>query len=504
MRYLYTGKQSAKLDYHAIHIASFPGLVLMEKAAQTLAKVLMERENKYVRFLFVCGTGNNGGDGIAAARLLHQNGYSVAVCMIGEEDKLSEDAKRQVAMASACQVPFVGTDAIEEPWYDIIVDGLFGVGLSRDITGVYEEIIRRINGTNKKIYAVDIPSGIHGDHGKIMNVAVRADVTVTFGVHKLGLVLYPGCEYAGEVLVGDIGYPQVSYDSIENPAYYYEPEDIGTILPKRSSRGHKGTFGKVVVIGGCEGMCGAPLLSAQAAYRCGCGLVKVVSTEANRVVVQTKLPEALFAGYDCHETAELDCEGLQEAIEYGDVVVLGPGLSQNEKAGKIVRYVLEHCEKPLILDGDGITLCDAGLLVGKKVVITPHPKEFSTLTGHSISQITENLLEESVMFARTIQGVVVGKDARTVVSDGVEQYVNVSGNSGLGTGGSGDVLTGIIAGFVAQGMSLFEAAKAGVYIHGLAGDIYAQKWNEYSLTATGIIDSLPYVLAKGKECNGYE
>lgn len=495
VRYLFTAAEAKKLDEHAIHTAGFPGLVLMEKAAMTLASVLMEREDRRSGMLFVCGTGNNGGDGLAAARLLHQQGYRVGVILVGNAEKMTPDAERQLQLAAVCDVPVVTEESLSLPHYDVIVDGLFGVGLDRDVTGVYEKVIKDINAARKKVYAIDIPSGIHGDNGAVMNAAVKADVTVTFGVNKCGLVLYPGCEYAGEVIVGDIGYPQSSYRSIKNPAYYYEPEDLKRIVPSRRPDGHKGSFGCVSVIAGSSQMSGAALLSARAAYASGAGIVRLYSAEVNRDVLLSGIPEALFASYE-REDGEPDYEVLDEAIRYGDCLVLGPGLGQSETAEKMVRYVLEHCTKLVVLDGDGITLCSKDISFGEgERILTPHPKEFSQLIGKEIALLKRNLPDEVKRFSAGTGCIVVGKDARSIVSDGEEIYVNVSGNSGMGTGGSGDVLTGIIAAMSAQGADAFTAARAGVYVHGLAGDYYAGKYNEYSLTATGLLEGLQQILA---------
>ncbi len=499
MRYLLTAGQAKKLDEHAIGVIGFPGLVLMEKAAMTLASVLMEREDRRSGFLFVCGTGNNGGDGLAAARLLCQQGYRAAAVLIGNPEKLSEDAKTQMKLAAACDVPVLQAESVLSPCYDIIIDALFGVGLDRAITGVYERIITEINAAGKKVYAVDIPSGIHGDDGAVMNVAVRASATITFGANKRGLVLYPGCEYAGEVIVGDIGYPRVSYEAIGPTAYYYEPDDLKRVLPVRRPDGHKGSFGRVSVIGGSAGMSGAALFSARAAYTSGAGLVKIFSAVKNRDVLMSGVPEALFAGYDREEEGEtvVNREALDEAMEWPDCLVLGPGLGTGEMSADIVSYVLEHCLKPIVLDGDGITLCSKELLRKKEdIILTPHPKEFSRITGREVSELKKDFVNEVASFARETGCIVAGKDARTVVSNGQEVYVNVSGNSGMGTGGSGDVLTGIIAGMLVQGLDCFAAARVGVYLHGLAGDCFSERLNEYSLTATGLLEGLKEALSQ--------
>ncbi len=496
MRYLFTSGQSKQLDDHAINIIGFPGLVLMEKAAMTLVSVLMERESRDSGILIVCGSGNNGGDGLAAARMLHQHGFRTAVVLVGDPDKMTPDARKQLALAAACDVPVMSEETVYSPVYSILVDSLFGVGLSRNIGGVYEKVIQDINASGKKIYAVDIPSGINGDDGRVMNVAVRADITVTFGVNKLGLVLYPGCQYAGEVIIGDIGYPRTSYEAVENPVFYFEPEDLPAILPERVPDGHKGSFGHVAVIGGSSKMSGAALLSAKAAYASGAGLVMICSARTNRELLLAGCPEALFEAYDA-EDGELDLLSLERVLSFADAVVLGPGLGREGMAKKITAYVLKNCNKPIIMDGDALLLCSREDLKEQdsdSIILTPHPKEFSVLSHQEISYLKEHLGETVRQCAAETGCIIVGKDARTIVGDGSRQYVNVSGNSGMGTGGSGDALTGIIAGFAAQGKPLFDAAAAGVYVHGLAGDYYSETYNPYSLTASALIDSLKNIL----------
>ncbi|MCI8363444.1 MAG: NAD(P)H-hydrate dehydratase [Eubacterium sp.] len=494
MRYLFTSGQSKQLDDHAINNIGFPGLVLMEKAAMTLVSVLIERESRDSGILIVCGSGNNGGDGLAAARMLHQHGFRTAVVLVGDPEKMTPDARKQLALAAACDVPVQPEETVGSPFYSVLVDSLFGVGLSRDIGGVYEKVIQDINFSGKKIYAVDIPSGINGDDGRVMNVAVKADVTVTFGVNKLGLVLYPGCQYAGEIIIGDIGYPRTSYEAVENPVFYFEPDDLPAILPERAPDGHKGSFGHVAVIGGSSKMSGAALLSAKAAYASGAGLVMICSARENRDLLLAGCPEALFEAYD-EEEGEPDFLALERVLSFADTVVLGPGLGREEKAKKITAYVLKNCDKPMILDGDALVLCSREELKGRNsIILTPHPKEFSVLSHQKISYIKEHLGEAVREFAADTGCILVGKDARTIVGDGSRQYVNVSGNSGMGTGGSGDVLTGIIAGFAAQGKPLFEAAATGVYVHGLAGDYYTETYSPYSMTASALIDSLKNIL----------
>lgn len=492
MQYLFTAKQAKQLDEHAIGKIGFPGTVLMEKAAMLLSSVLTEYVRKEEGILFVCGCGNNGGDAVAAARILHQQGYRTAILLVGETTRMSADLELQLRLAAACDVEAVTAEAIDSLEYSVLVDGLFGVGLNRPVEGIYKMMIEEMNRSRKKIVAIDIPSGIHGDTGKVLGTAVKARITVTFGVNKLGLVLYPGCEYAGNVIVGDIGYPMCSYEAIENPAYYYDDTDLESCFPPRRPDGHKGTFGHVLVIGGSETMCGAAVLAGMTAYRMGAGLVKILSREDNRQTILSMIPEALFDTYDSREK-------LENGIKFADVIILGPGLGKTDKAREIVEFVLQQTQKPVILDGDGITLSTRKQLkeVSAQWIITPHPKEFSHISEKNISEIKDDLLTSVKSFARETGGVVVGKDARTCVSDGVSCYVNVSGNSGMATGGSGDVLAGAIGGLVAQGMPCFEAAKAAVYLHGVAGDRYKEKYGEQGLMARDLIHYLGEVHRNG-------
>lgn len=487
MRYLYNGKQAKDIDTHGIHTVGIPGLVLMERAAMSVAAVVMERESKDKYILSVCGTGNNGGDGVAAARILSEAGYSVAVTVVGETERMTEDMKRQLEIAVNCGVSVVSLSAITQGKFDVILDAVFGIGLSRPLTDVYEKIADDINESGAKIYALDIPSGVEAGTGRILGTAVKADCTVTFGVNKIGLVLYPGSEYAGEVLVADIGFPACSVAAVPSLVYHYELLDLVNGLPFRPSNSHKGTFGKVLVVAGCETMCGAAFLAAKAAYTMGAGLVKVLSSENNRTPLLSALPEILFG----------DREELEDSLEWADAVVIGPGLGISEESKIMVQYVIENSPVPTVIDGDGIRLCRTVTdTLSDNFVLTPHMKELSYLTGATVAELKEDILESTKDAASDWNCVVVGKDARTIVSDGKECYVNVSGNHGMATGGSGDVLAGILGGLLGQGMEPFEAARLGTYLHGLSGDIMVEKKSPYGLMASDLIGGISEVLSE--------
>lgn len=486
MKYLYSGKEAKAIDNHAIHKMGMSGLVLMERAAMSVAAVVMKRENKEVKILAVCGTGNNGGDAVAVARILHEQGYKTAITVVGETERMTEDMKYQLSLAVNCEVPVLPLSAITDGVFDVILDGIFGIGLSREISGVYENVIDDINASGARCYAIDVPSGICADNGAVLNTAVKAVCTITFGVNKTGLVLYPGCEYAGEVFVTDIGFPSGSVRAITSKTCIYETTDLGR-LPIRPGRSNKGTFGHVLVVAGSQSMSGACFLAAKAAYTAGAGLVRVVSTENNRAILLSALPEILFSGRD----------ELADVLEWADAVVIGPGIGLGKEAEEMVRCVLDSSSVPTVIDGDGIRICsNLADELSDNFVLTPHVKEMTYLTGKSVQELLEEILPSTKEAAGKWGCTIVQKDARTIVSNGDEAYINVSGNNGMATGGSGDVLAGLTGGLLAQGMEPFEAAKLAVYIHGLAGDIMADEKSVYSLMASDLITGISRVLNK--------
>lgn len=486
MKYLYSGKEAKAIDNHAIHKMGMSGIVLMERAAMSVAAVVMKRENKEVKILAVCGTGNNGGDAVAVARILHEQGYKTAITVVGETERMTEDMKYQLSLAVNCEVPVLPLSAITDGVFDVILDGIFGIGLSREISGVYENVIDDINASGARCYAIDVPSGIRTDTGAVLNTAVKAVCTITFGVNKTGLVLYPGCEYAGEVFVTDIGFPSGSVRAITSKTCIYETTDLGR-LPIRPGRSNKGTFGHVLVVAGSQSMSGACFLAAKAAYTAGAGLVRVVSTENNRAILLSALPEILFSGRD----------ELADVLEWADAVVIGPGIGLGKEAEEMVRCVLDSSSVPTVIDGDGIRICsNLADELSDNFVLTPHVKEMTYLTGKSVQELLEEILPSTKEAAGKWGCTIVQKDARTIVSNSDEAYINVSGNNGMATGGSGDVLAGLTGGLLAQGMEPFEAAKLAVYIHGLAGDIMADEKSVYSLMASDLITGISRVLNK--------
>ena len=344
--------------------------------------------------------------------------------------------------------------------------------------------------------SVDIPSGVSADNGKVLGIAVKADYTVTFGYLKTGLILYPGSDCAGEVFVAECGFAPLAVEKVDDGKFIYEKEDLKK-LPPRKKDSNKGTYGKILVIAGSDNMSGAAYFSAKAAYRCGAGLVRILTTKSNREALQKLLPEAVLGFYD-----DISLKELEKHIQWADGIVVGPGLSTDEMAAKLLYEVmdcLKDCDrasKKVILDADALNILakDGRVKEVYGCVITPHLGEMSRLIRKEIKDIKENIIEEAKIFAKAFGCVCVLKDARTIVSDGEKVYVNVSGNSGMATAGSGDVLTGIIAGMFANGMDVFGGAVLGTYIHGCAGDAARAELGEYFMKADDIADFIKNVI----------
>ncbi len=513
MKYAVNSEGMKKIDAYTVEQIKIPALVLMERAALEAVKVMMKRIHREDRILVVCGPGNNGGDGVAAGRILFLQGYRVALLFICEEKSFSSQMRVQVEIAKNLGIPVENNNKLGE--YNIIIDAIFGVGLSRPVEGRYEAAIHEMNKSGSLIYALDIPSGISSDTGKVLNLAVRADYTVTFGYMKQGLLLYPGAEYAGEITVADIGFPEAALQMHQPDLFYYDREDLGK-LPARTPYSNKGTYGKVLVIAGSKGMGGAAYLSAKAAYRCGAGLVKVLTSSDNRTILQTQLPEALFAAYDPDGRSQKEwLSDIEACIAWASVIVLGPGLGRTKESEELIKLVMKCSSAPVIADADALNFVAADLdlegislpkdrlnrleqLWKEGTILTPHLMELSRMTGFPVATITDNLIDTARQCSYNRKLIYVMKDARTVVAGAGKLYLNRSGNHGMATGGSGDVLTGIIAALIAQGMSSYEAACLAVYVHGLAGDLATEEKGAYSLMAGDIIEVIDRVL-KPKE-----
>lgn len=482
-----TAQEMKEFDRATIGEIGIPSAVLMERAAlavtERIRRIIGDKQGASTA-LVVVGVGNNGGDGLAIARLLSEQGLRVEVWIVGNVEKCSEAFARQLSILKHYAVTFCDKPGAEE--YTIIVDAMFGVGLSRPIAGVCRDAVDTINSLKGYVVAVDLPSGIDSDLGQVLGVAVRADETVTFQYRKRGLVFYPGAEYAGAVTIADIGIRPTG----ESGMFAYAGS-CREWMPGRAADGNKGTFGKVLLVAGSLNMAGAAVLSAQAAYRTGAGMVKVISCNENRIPLQSQVPEALFG----------TPENLDNSLDWADGIAIGPGLGRSREALQLLNAVIAYGKKNLLLDADALNLLAENDTLreslvdqakkGRGVIITPHPGELSRWMGKSIQELKADLCTAARQCSSALGGVVVAKDARTVVScAGSRDYVNLSGNSGLGTAGSGDVLTGIIAALMTQEKDLFLAACKGCYLHGRAADKAALRVGERSLVPGDIPKAL--------------
>lgn len=473
-----------------------PSRTLMERAARAALTVL--KDHFYAaKVLFLCGGGNNGGDGFAMARFFAEEGGNALVCYAGawkngipDTDKMSTECAVQFSLLPK-NVPVKKELTLEG--VTAVTDALFGIGLTRDIEGEYANLIQRINASDIPVLAVDIPSGVDADNGAVRGVAIRAAHTVSMAAYKFGHFLYPGTLLCGKVHLADIGIP-VPQDA----AHLLEESELAS-LPPRPARAHKGTFGRVLVIGGSYAMSGAGYLAAKAAYRAGAGLVEIFTPEANRVIYQTQLPEALLTLYD---PDNLDKIALRAAIDRADAIAIGMGLGSAPIVTKLVDTVLTRAKAPVVLDADALNELSRGGEIRARLaackaplILTPHLGEAARLLESSIPQIAANPIDTAVQMSRSLAAVTVLKDARTVVTDGIHLALNVKGNNGMATGGSGDVLAGVIAAFLAAKATPFTAAKLGVLTHAMAGDAAKKSRGSHGLMASDIIDALCTVLS---------
>lgn len=468
-----------------------PSRILMERAAEAVLQIL-QRDFDITRVLVLCGAGNNGGDGFALARMLREGGSAVTVCYPcraladGRPDPaaMSEECARQYALLPT-DVSITAHPALDG--VTAVVDALLGIGVTRPVEGAYAAAIAAINAASLPVLSIDIPSGVHADTGAVLGTAIRATRTVAIAAIKRGHLLYPGAMLCGKVEVADIGIPVG-----EAAARVLEAGDLSD-LPSRPRRAHKGTFGRVLIVGGSVGMAGAAYLAGKAAYRTGCGIVELLAPEENRVIHQIQLPEAVLSCY----TEATAAEALKSALRRADAVAIGMGLGRSPLAAALTEIALRECAVPLLVDADALNLIAADPLLmaalyqrSAPTVITPHLGEMSRLLGFSIPKISGNLIGTAATFAKAAGVITVLKDAHTVISDSVSHYLNVLGNSGMATGGSGDVLAGIITSLLAQGTAPLSAASLGVLLHARAGDATAEAQSARSIMASDLIQGL--------------
>jgi len=502
---LVTPEQMRRIDREAIERIGIPGVVLMENAAfqvsMKAAEILGQRNGR--RVLVAAGAGNNGGDAFAVARHLLSMGYSVSLYMLCPTESLRGDAAINANILENMGFTMEllkpeNLDRFAESCReaDLIIDGLFGTGLNRNIEGIALEAVCIINRYSNCTLSIDIPSGVDGLTGRICGGCVRADYTVTFFLPKLGMVQYPAAACLGELTVADIGIPYALADNLKT-CELTDSAMVSEILPPRPEDGHKGTFGRVLIIAGSYAMPGAAVLCAQSAYRTGSGLVRLAVPKEIVPILAARVTEAVYAPLESRDghIACTDNTVLQELLDNSDAVLVGPGLSCNEDTCELVRKVIELCRKPLVLDADALNAIapDTEILSRLKceAVITPHPAEMARLMGADTAGVQSDRIGAAKSFAEEYGITVVLKGAGTVIAgpDG-KISINPTGNSGMATAGSGDVLAGMVVSLLGQDVQPYEAAVAAAYIHGLAGDQAAADKGACSMTASDISERI--------------
>ncbi len=496
MKLLVNAEEMRELDRNSIEEIGIPSMVLMERAALSVVEEIKKRRPGRQHVIVFAGTGNNGADGLAIARMMTLLGDKVRVVVTGNRSHATPDWNTQFSICEKLGVAITpdipDLDESEDASHSVIVDAMLGTGLTREVTGKTAEAVDWINESRGMVISVDIPSGISADTGAVLGTAVKAHLTVTFEVQKLGLALYPGAEYAGTCVTRSIGIVQAPMYDYPVKKYTLSPEDLED-LPARPALSNKGTFGRVLLIAGSRNMAGAAVLAGEAAYRSGAGLVRVLTPECNRTVLQSALPEAILTTYEDVNGSE---DLLAAVTGWASAIVIGPGLGLGDTAVRLVRYVLTETEVPVVIDADALNILALHTILmdhlNSRCILTPHLGELSRLSGKSIQEMREDLCENAVNFATKHKVCLVQKDARTIVvpSDGSFVYVNTCGNSGMATGGSGDVLSGVLGGLLAGGLEVPRAAVFGVLMHSHAGDTAAARRGERAVLAGDIIKEL--------------
>jgi NAD(P)H-hydrate epimerase len=498
---LVSGELMSEIDKYTINKIGIPGAVLMENAGRGVYEKFIEEflPEKSSSILIVCGKGNNGGDGFVVARYLYNNDFkNIKLILLTESGNLKGDAEIncKICQNMGLKISEVSDfekfdNLVRNNDFDYIFDAILGTGLKKEVRDFYRKIIEYINNSNAKTVSIDIPSGLHAERGIQLGVAVKAELTCTFGYKKTGLATYPGAKFTGKVKVIDISIPE----NIPFEINCYETDEniVKNIYKTREKDLHKGSFGHVVVLGGSVGFTGAAVLSAKAALMSGCGLVTSIVPSRINNTVEKLFIEGMTYPVDFNTC---DRNELLLFINSKNALVIGPGFGKSEEVKQFLFEILPKIETPVVIDADGLNIISENLTLLKAIkhqpVLTPHPGEMSRLTGISVKDIQNNRIEVAKKFAQDYNAIVVLKGYKTIITDGKTVYINPTGSSALASGGSGDVLSGMIASFIAQKYEKLDAAVLAAYTHGFAGEIAANKKSEESVIATDILDNLHY------------
>jgi hydroxyethylthiazole kinase-like uncharacterized protein yjeF len=510
-------EEMRNLDAVTIKEIGIPSLVLMENAGRGIVDELQDSFGDLhgLEIVIVCGSGNNGGDGLVAARYLDSLGADVELFLTCEERGVKGDAKTQLKLVENLGMP-VRTVAEKKSLSalkrslagaDVVIDAILGTGARGNLSGHLNHVVSLLNESQGFRVAVDAPTGVEMDAGALLGEAFDADLTVTFGLPKRGHFLYPGRAFCGRLAIVDIGIPRRALENAGISLVFMEEEDARSLLPVRPPDAHKGSCGTVLIVAGSEGFTGAAALAGQAALKCGAGLVHLGIPASLNDILEAKLTEVITKPLEETEVRSLSSEGFDRIIELAGkakCVALGPGLGRHPDTQKLVRKLLMRLDLPVVLDADGINAIAGSPDILRKrkwpTVITPHPGELGRLIGESPATINADRVEYARRYAKEWDVVLLLKGAPTVTAHPVGfACINSTGNAGLASGGTGDVLTGAIASFITQGCDPLHSAVAGAYFHGLAADEASSEIGEIGLSAEDVLEFLPYVIEHGTE-----
>jgi NAD(P)H-hydrate epimerase len=502
-------EQMRRADNIAIKEIGIPGVVLMENAGRQVVESIESflMPEYPLKIAVFCGRGNNGGDGFVVARHLHNRGHNPEVFLLGSKEEIKGDAKINMSIALKMGLK-IDEIAARQGWekqipclsdFDLIIDAIFGTGLTLPVKDFYADIINYINKSEVIVASVDLPSGLSADTGTIIGPSITADITVTFAYPKLALVLPPAEEKAGKIVVADIGMPPEIVENQDEITEFIDEELAYNLLPMRKADSHKGDYGHLLVIAGSIGKTGAASMTGEAALRTGAGLITVATAASLNPILENKLTEVMTEplAETPHQTISLKAlDKVLELAQKMDAMALGPGLSQNRETQKFVQELIKQTTIPLILDADGINAFAScpQLLKGdsRALIVSPHPGEMARLIDCNAKEVQQDRLGICRRFAQEHSIYVVLKGYRTVISTPEGKlFINGSGNPGMASGGTGDILTGMLGGFLVQKINIIDALILGVYMHGLAGDLASDSVGAYSLAATDLLEFLP-------------
>lgn len=502
-------QEMRSLDREAVEAYGIPEEILMENAGEAACRVIAEDMGIRGRtFAVLCGVGNNGGDGLVVARKILSGGGTVRVFLLGDVKKFGGAAGKNFEIAKRLPFDMRSVESAESiraavAHADAVIDALFGTGLTRDVRDLHREVIDLVNEKGRRVYSLDIPSGIDGDTGRVLGAAVRARATITFGLPKRGNILYPGYEYGGKLHVSPISFPP----ALQNRGDIRVSINAPVSLPPRNREGHKGDFGEALFIAGAASYIGAPYFAACSFLKAGGGYSRLAAPASIAGHIAAKGSEIVLIPQKETATGSVSRRNrtaLLSLAEKMDVVVLGPGLSLHEETQDLVRELAAGIRKPLLIDGDGLTAVSSRPTILKKrkapTILTPHPGEMARLTKKKVADIEADRIGILQQTAAELNAVIVLKGAHSLIGcPGGEVFINMSGNPGMAKAGTGDVLAGAVAAMHGIGLPVPEAVRMGVFIHGFAGDLAAEARGEDGISAQDILEHLPLAMRLSRE-----